>query len=83
LKLLLYSLAYCTYGFSPILNFEISQSEDLSELLQKATGHYKCQLDGDVTEDTYLKIACLRLEEGQTITLSQVMLENETEKEFE
>ena len=42
----------------------------MAELLQKASTHYKCQLDGEVIEDTYLKIACLRMEEGQTISLT-------------
>jgi hypothetical protein len=42
----------------------------MAELLQKATHGYKCQMDGDVTEDSYLKIACLRMEEGQTISLT-------------
>jgi hypothetical protein len=59
-----FSLAYCTYGFSPILNFELSQGEDMTELLEKAATHYKCQLDGEVVEDSFLKIACLRMEEG-------------------
>jgi hypothetical protein len=27
------SLAYATYGFSPILNFELSQGEDIQELI--------------------------------------------------
>lgn len=77
------SLAYATYGFSPILNFELSQGEDIQELIQKATSGYHCQLDGDVVEDTYLKIACLRMEEGQTVSLTQVMLEHEAEVEYE
>ena len=65
-----YSLAYATYGYSPILNFELGLGEDFTELLQKASTHYKCQLDGDVVEDAYLKIACLRMEEGQTVSLT-------------
>ena len=64
------SLAFCTYGYSPILNFEMGQGEDLQELLQKASTQYKCKLDGDVVADQYLKIACLRLEEGQTVSLT-------------
>ena len=55
----------------------------MAELLQKATHGYKCQMDGDVTEDSYLKIACLRMEEGQTISLTQTLQENEAEREYE
>jgi hypothetical protein len=40
-------------------------------------------LDGEVVEDTYLKIACLRMEEGQTISLTQTLLEHETERQYE
>jgi hypothetical protein len=60
----IYSLAYSTYGFSPILNFELAQGEDMQELLQKAQSSYHCHLDGEIVEDTYLKIACIRMEEG-------------------
>ncbi|CDW87885.1 UNKNOWN [Stylonychia lemnae] len=80
---LIYSLAYSTYGYSPILNFEIPQSEEFIEVIDKAKLHYKCQLDGDIQEDNYLKIVCLRMEEGQTISLSQVVQENEVEKEYD
>jgi hypothetical protein len=76
-------LAYSTYGFSPILNYEIPQAEDMSELLQKAQTMYHCSMDGDVVEDNYLKIACLRMEEGMTISLTQTMLEHEVEREYE
>ena len=30
-----------------------------------------------------MKIACLRMEEGQTVSLTQVMLEHEAEVEYE
>ena len=33
--------------------------------------------------DQYLKIACLRLEEGQTVSLTQTLAEHETEREYE
>jgi hypothetical protein len=40
-------------------------------------------MDGEVVEDTYLKIACLRMEEGMTISLTQTMMEHEVEREYE
>jgi hypothetical protein len=55
----------------------------MSELLQKAQTMYHCSLDGGVVEDTYLKIACLRMEEGMTISLTQTMMEHEVEREYE
>jgi len=42
----------------------------MNDLLQKAQTMYHCSLDGDLVEDTYLKIACLRMEEGMTISLT-------------
>jgi hypothetical protein len=33
-------------------------------VVEKAKLNYKCSLDGDIAEDPYLKIACLRMEEG-------------------
>ena len=30
-----------------------------------------------------MKLACLRTEEGQTISLTQILMENEIEKEYE
>ena len=46
-------------------------------------GHYKCQLDGEVVEDAYAKIACLRTEEGLTLSLTQTLMEHEAEREYE
>lgn len=44
---------------------------------------YHCSMDGELVEDTYLKIACLRMEEGMTISLTQTMMEHEVEREYE
>ena len=65
------------------MNFELPQAEDISELLSKACSSYHCSLDGEVVEDQYLKIACLRMEEGMTISLTQTIMEHEIEREYE
>eukprot|EP00347_Sterkiella_histriomuscorum_P023391 403334813 len=78
------SLAYSSYGYSPILNFELTQSEDFEEILQKAQTSYNCTLDGEpINDDQYMRIACLRLDEGLTISLTQVINEHQIEKEFD
>ena len=64
------SLAHSTFGYSPILNFNIGISADLDELIGKAQEEFDCQLDGDVVEDEYMKLVCLRTPDGQTLQLS-------------
>jgi hypothetical protein len=53
-----------TYGFSPLLHFDIPLSEDLSETVSKAVTHFRCLVDGEILEDEFQKIVCLRTEEG-------------------
>ena len=43
------SLAQSTCGYSPILNFELPDHEDLESLLEKAQKDFDCELDGDIT----------------------------------
>ena len=56
------------YGYSPILSFEINVNEDLDKLVEKAcnpkNSDYRCHLDGQIIQDEYVKLACLKLEEG-------------------
>ena len=52
-------------------------------MLLKAQTMYHCSLDGELVEDNYLKIACLRMEEGMTISLTQTLAEHEAEREYE
>ena len=52
---------------------------NLDEIIQKAKNEYACELDGNILEDEYLKIACIRTPDGQTIQLTQTIKEFETE----
>ena len=42
-----------TYGFSPILHFELPLSEEMDEIVEKAKNNFKCSMDGDIIEDEY------------------------------
>ena len=61
------SLAHSTFGYSPILNFDIGQSTNIEELIEKATNDFDCELDGEMLSDEYLKLVCLRTPDGQTL----------------
>ena len=37
---------------------------DLAEIIQRAKHDFACELDGEILEDEYLKIACLRTPDG-------------------
>ena len=52
---------------------------NLDEIIQKAKNEYACELDGNILEDEYLKIACIRTPDGQTLQLTQTIKEFETE----
>ena len=58
------SLAHSTFGYSPILNFDMGINTNLDEIIQKAKNEYACELDGNILEDEYLKIACIRTPDG-------------------
>jgi len=45
----------------------------MADVVDKAKLNFKCQLDGSILEDEYIKIACLRTDEGQTINLTQTL----------
>ena len=88
------SISQLQYGYSPILNFEIHQNQDLEEIVEKAcdkkNSQFRCHLDGDIIADEYLKIVCLKLEEsggtgggGPTIAITQKLQEFEEEKKYE
>jgi hypothetical protein len=55
----------------------------LQDLIKKAQLNYKCNIDGSIMEDEFSKVVCLRTEEGQTISITQVVKENEIETEYE
>ena len=74
------TLAHASMGYSPMLNFEI---DDIDELVKRAKDEYDAQLDGDVAEDDYLKFACLRTPCGLSISLQQTLQLDETERKFE
>ena len=61
------SMAHSTCGYSPILNFNIGGNTDMEELIERAKADFDCQLDGKVLEDDYMKLACLRTPDGQTL----------------
>ena len=65
------SLAHSTFGYSPILNFNLGSASDIDELVQKAKSDFDCDLDGQIVQDEYLKLACLRTPDGQTLQLTQ------------
>jgi hypothetical protein len=48
----------------------------MQEIIKKAKTNFKCSMDGEVVEDEFLRIACLRTEEGQTISLTQILKED-------
>ena len=58
------SLAHASYGYSPILNFELGANESFAEAVELARNNYECELDGDVVEDKYMRLACIRTPDG-------------------
>ena len=58
------SIAHATFGYSPILNFAVGSGLNLDELVERAKNDYDCDLDGDILEDDYLKLVCLRTPDG-------------------
>ena len=51
---------------------------------------YRCHMDGEIVQDDYMKMACLKIEEakgtgggGPTVALVQQLQELEVEREFE
>ena len=74
------TLAHAARGFSPMLLFQV---EDLQQLCERAKEEYKCEMDGDIVEDEYLKIACLKTECGLSISVQQVLQANPDEVEYE
>ena len=61
------SLAHATFGYSPIMNFDMGVNTDMNEVIMRAKRDFACELDGEIIEDEYLKIACLRTPDGQTL----------------
>ena len=55
----------------------------MQEVVAKAVRQYRCVLDGGITEDKWVKVCSLRLEDGLMISLLQTMVEDEIEKEYE
>ena len=49
----------------------------------RAKRDFACELDGEILEDEYLKIACLRTPDGQTLQLTQTLQEFKTEQKYE
>ena len=77
------TLAHASHGYSPILNFSIGQNADIDELVEKAKQDFDCQMDGEVMEDEYVKLVCLKTPDGQTLQLTQTLKEFETEAKYE
>ena len=77
------SLAHSTFGYSPILNFDIGSSANIDDLIEKARSDFDCQLDGDMVYDEYMKLVCLRTPDGQTLQLTQTLQQFETENKYE
>ena len=74
------TLAHASHGFSPMLSFEVA---DLQQTVERAQKEYECQIDGEVVEDEYLKLACLRTQCGISFSLQQVLQVNEAEIEYD
>jgi len=74
-----FSEAYCSTGYSPMLNFEI---ENLDNMIEKAKV-YGAILDGEKIQDENHKIACIRVPEGPMIGLVEYTSKAETESEEE
>ena len=77
------SLAHSTFGYSPILNFSLGSAANIDEIVEKAQADYDCNLDGEIIEDEYLKLACLRTPDGQSLQLTQQLKEFETETKYD
>ena len=64
------SLAHSTFGYNPILNFNIGANANVDELIAKARDDFDCDLDGEILSDDYMKLVCLRTPDGQTLQLT-------------
>ena len=52
-------------------------------MCERAKEEYKCEMDGEIAQDEYLKIACLRTECGLSVSVQQVLQANPDEEEYE
>lgn len=64
------TLAHASRGYSPILNFQV---QDIEEVTKRAKAEYNAELDGQMSEDEFLKCIVLRTGCGLSISLHQVM----------
>ena len=67
------TLAHSTFGYSPILNFNLGSNANIDEIIARAKDDLDCELDGDVMADDYMKLVCLRTPDGQTLQLTQML----------
>ena len=77
------NLSQSTSGYSPILNFDLPEHTNLTELTERAQKDFECELDGEIEEDEFQRVVCMRSPDGMTFAFTQVLKIDETEIEYE
>ena len=77
------SHAFCTTGYSPILNFELKDNQNIHEQVEKLESEYGAMLDGDVKIDENFEIATLKSTDGHMISLIKVKYDEAIDNEDE
>ena len=75
------SHAFWTTGYSPMLNFQLKDNEDIEGLVKKLESDYGAKLDGDVQKDDYFEVATMRSEDGHMVSLLKVKYDETIDNE--
>ena len=75
------SQAFWSTGYSPILNFQLKNHENIDEYTKKLQEEYLAQLDGEIQKDELYEVATLRSEDGQMVSLIKANYQEEVDDE--
>mmetsp|Transcript_7532 Transcript_7532/g.8562 ORF Transcript_7532/g.8562 Transcript_7532/m.8562 type:complete len:128 (+) Transcript_7532:121-504(+) len=66
------SHAFCTTGYSPILNFQLKDGQNINTQVKKLEDEYGAKLDGEIQIDNDFEIATVKSEDGHMVSLMKV-----------
>ena len=76
------SHAFCTTGYSPILNFQLKDNQDIHTQVSKLETEYGATLDGEVQVDDDFEIASLKSQDGHMVSLVKVKYDDKNFVKF-
>ncbi|CAI2382966.1 unnamed protein product [Moneuplotes crassus] len=75
------SHAFTTTGYSPILNFQLKDGQDIYEQVSKLEKEYGAALDGEICKDDNFEIATLRSKDGHMVSLMKIKYDEQIDDE--